>query len=128
MPNFLCKLQLGIQSLGLGSLKPKPTVKPAYRLSQMQLQAGLPEMQQAWKQTSIGLPEHVLEGAVGAQYLEHILAQVRVEGFYVSSLAIFRCGNLKPSDSLLAIQRWAASVGLKVSFNHEHALCFFEES
>ena len=57
----------------------------------------------------------------------HIIKQVKAEGFYVERLNIFRYGNLKPGEAIYAIERWAAEVGLKVNFNHEHELCFFEQ-
>ena len=101
MANFLSNLRLSIQSLGLSSIKPKLSL----RLSQSHAQAVQPEAE---------------------QHLQHIIQQVRAEGFYVETLSVFCYDNLKPGESISAIERWAAEVGLKVSFNHEHQLCFFE--
>ena len=118
MVNLLRRLSLGLQSLGWGNTKCKSKVNDVIRLSQWSAQVEQTETELASGTTSTGLSE---------QHLQQILQQVRAEGFYVESLTIFRYGNLKPGESISAIERWAAEVGLKVSFNHEHQLCFFEK-
>ena len=125
MPTLLCNLRLGFQSLGLGHLK--PNIKPSLGLSQLNVKADVTIEEHACDPTSRGLPGHLLESLVGSQYLKHIITQVRAEGYHVESLSIFRYGNLKPSESIFAIERWAADSGLKVSFNYDHEICFFEQ-
>jgi hypothetical protein len=64
---------------------------------------------------------------VSNEYLNHIVMQVKADGYHVESLNIFRYGNLKPTDSIFAIEHWAASVGLRLCINHEYDICFFEK-
>ena len=63
---------------------------------------------------------------ISDEYLMKIVEQVRIEGFHVESLVIFSYGNLKPSESIFAIEQWAKKNGLRVGINHEHGICFFD--
>ena len=111
MPKLLCQLRMIFEAyvFGKSSTKKASTAK---------------RIQEAVAKTQTGLP--VFTG-VSEEYLQQIVEQVRIEGFHVESQAIFHYGNLKPSESIFAIEQWARMNGLRVGINHEHGICFFEK-
>ena len=123
MPTLLCNLRLSFKSLGF---KSSAFTKPALKLSLRNVIQISPTEEHACKPISMSLPGHMLESLVGVHYLQYIVSQVKAEGYHVESLSIFRYGKLKPSESIFAIERWAADSGLKVSINYDHEICFFE--
>ena len=125
MPKLLDKLRHGFQALGF--TKPDTVIDTA-GANQSNSKEDIPESYMPWEPISMRLPGRFIEALVGEQYLQHIVTQASSEGFHVESLTIFRYGNLKPSESISAIEEWAAASGLKVSINHEHDICFFEKA
>ena len=110
MLKLLCQLRMIFEAFGFGKSSTKTsTVK---------------NIHEAVAKTQTGFP---MFPVVSEDYLQQIVEQVRIEGFHVESQAIFRYGNLKPSESIFAIEQWAKMNGLRVGINHEHGICFFEK-
>ena len=61
-------------------------------------------------------------------YLLKIIEGVRQEGFCAVNLQMFKHSNLKPKQSIPAIQQWAKMHGLKVEVNVNNGICFFENN
>ena len=110
MPKLLCNLRQSLEALGFG--------KPSLKVSLVEVS----------KDVSVLDPlEYSIFKGVSDEYLQQIVTQVNAEGFHVESLVVFRYGNLKPSQSIFAIEQWAKINGLKVGINHEYGICFFEK-
>jgi len=110
MPRLLEHLRAGFQILGFGkplSRTPLSNAKQAPLVSQPANPATF--------------------GGLSEGYLQQIIDRVSEEGFHVESLNLFRYGNLKPAESIKAIEQWANRSGLKVSFNSDNDICFFEK-
>ena len=109
MSKLLCQLRIIFEAFGFGKSSTKAsTVK---------------NIQEAVAKTQMGSP---MFPGVSEDYLQQIVEKVRIEGFHVESQAIFRYGNLMPSECIFAIEQWARMNGLRVGINHEHGICFFE--
>lgn len=59
-------------------------------------------------------------------FADGILRQVRAEGYHVECLHTFMHGEIRADQAIAILQCWTASVGLRVSFNPAHGICFFE--
>lgn len=62
-----------------------------------------------------------------AGYLEHIVRQVQAEGYYVEWISSFNIDGRNTAETIDAVSRRAKHAGLKVSFNQERGICFFEK-
>lgn len=58
--------------------------------------------------------------------LEHILQQVRKDGFHVEYISDLGWQNVEIGEIIASVNRWAAQLSLKVSINRERGIFFFE--
>lgn len=59
--------------------------------------------------------------------LEHILQQVRKEGFHVEYVHELGWQGMQISEITTAVKQWTRRTGIKVSINQERGIFFFEK-